>query len=489
MDQSGGREVLARVGEWVAAHRDECLREWADWVRQPSVSSDGTGFPEATGYGAELVRRCGLTPEVIETAGRPLILGAAQGADGRGPHVLIYGHYDVQPAGPLADWDSPPFEPTIRDGRMYGRGTGDNKGQHLAQLLALRALKEITGSLPCRTTVLLDGEEEIGSPHLAAALTSRFPAGTRTGRRPADTHTGAADDALGRGDAGAGRALTERPDLAVWSDGPVHESGRSTVVLGVRGIVTFQIRVNGAVAPLHSGNWGGIAPNPAWRLVHLLASMRSPDGTVLIEGAQDNVTPLSPAERAALDALPIDIPAVLNELGVSELEPPASVSYYQKLSGPTFSINSLTCEDAGEHRTIIPNTAVAKCDMRLAGGQRAADVMDAIRRHVERHDPAAEVSFGGTMEAQRTPVESPYTQAVLRGARAGLGEEPLLTPALGGSLPIAEFGETLGIPCYGIPLANADERNHAPNENMETDRFLRGICGAAGVLLALGGML
>jgi acetylornithine deacetylase/succinyl-diaminopimelate desuccinylase-like protein len=469
-----GRDVLTGVGDWVAAHREECIGEWADWIRQPSVSSDGTGFPAATGYGAELVRRCGLTPEIVRTAGWPLILGTSPDRHSSpqghtSPHVLIYGHYDVQPPGPLAEWDSPPFEPTIRDGRMYGRGTGDNKGQHLAQLLALRALKEITGSLPCRVTVLLDGEEEIGSPNLAAALIDRFPPGDTTCDTTSDT----------TGD------TTGRPDLAVWSDGPVHESGRSTVVLGVRGIVIFQLTARGAKAPLHSGNWGGIAPNPAWRLVHLLASMRSPDGTVLIEGVHDAVAPLSPAERAALDALPADVPAILHELEVAELEPPAGIGYYQKLSAPTFSINSLTCQDAGEHRTIIPNVAVAKCDMRLVGGQRAAEVIDAIRRHVARHDPAIEVTFGGSMEPQRTPVDSPYTEAVLRGARAGLGEEPLLIPALGGSLPIAEFGATLGVPCYGIPLANADERNHAPNENMEVDRFLGGIRGAAGVLLAL----
>jgi acetylornithine deacetylase/succinyl-diaminopimelate desuccinylase-like protein len=127
--------------------------------------------------------------------------------------------------------------------------------------------------------------------------------------------------------------------------------------------------------------------------------------------------------------------------------------------------------------------------MRLVGGQHSRDVIDAIRRHVARHDPAVQVTFGAIMEPQRTPLETPYTEAIIRGARAGFAEEPLLTPALGGSLPIAEFGETLAIPCYGIPFANADERNHAPNENMEVGRFLRGISGAAGVLLALGGAL
>jgi acetylornithine deacetylase/succinyl-diaminopimelate desuccinylase-like protein len=460
----------------VASHKGEAIREWADWIRQPSISSDGTGFPGATEHGADIVERCGLVSEVVQTGGWPMILGTSPAGPPGTPHVLIYGHYDVQPPGPLADWRTPPFEPDIRDGRMYGRGTGDNKGQHLAQLLGLRALNEVSGSLPCRVTVLLDGEEEIGSPNLAAAVTRRFPVGG----------AGVAGDA---GQAGGARAADGRPDLAVWSDGPVHESGRSTVVLGVRGIVMFRLRVTGAVAPLHSGNWGGVAPNAAWRLVHLLSSMRSPDGAVLIDGAHTGAAPLSPGEDAALAALPVDVDEVLRELGVDSMEPPADLGYYERLSRPTFSINSLTCEDADEHRTIIPNVAVAKCDMRLAGGQRVADVIGAIRRHVAMHDPAVEVTFGGSMEPQRTLPETPYTEAVIRGARAGLGEDPLLTPALGGSLPIAEFSDALGIPCYGVPLANVDERNHAPNENMEVGRFLRGISGAAGVLLALGGML
>jgi acetylornithine deacetylase/succinyl-diaminopimelate desuccinylase-like protein len=448
--------LIEQLQQWVDAHRDEAVREWAGWVRQPSISSDGTGFPVATGYGADLVARCGLVPEVVDTGGHPLIVGTADGpADA--PHVLIYGHYDVQPPGPLADWTSPPFEPEIRAGRMYGRGTGDNKGQHLAQLLALRALAEIRGGLPCRVTVVLDGEEEMGSPNLAAAVRRRF----------------------------AG----DKPDLAVWSDGPVHESGRATVVLGVRGIVSFELRATGAASPLHSGNWGGVAPNPAWRLVHLLASMRAPDGRVLIEGAQAGVQPLSAAEQAALDALPVEVDEVLREIGAGEMEPPAETGYYQRLSQPTFTINSLTCEDGGEHRTIIPNVAVAKCDMRLVSGQDTAGVIAAIGRHVAARDPSVEFIPGRAMEPSRTPLETPYTQTIRRGAEAGLGEQPLLVPMLGGSLPVAEFTEALGIPSYGLPLANADERNHAPDENMEVRRFLGGICGAAGVLLALGGAL
>jgi acetylornithine deacetylase/succinyl-diaminopimelate desuccinylase-like protein len=217
--------------------------------------------------------------------------------------------------------------------------------------------------------------------------------------------------------------------------------------------------------------------------------MRAADGTVLIDGALAGLAPLSAGEQVALSALPADPASIARQIGVKEMEPPAGRGYYQRLTQPTFTINSLTCEDARDHRTVIPNVAVAKCDMRLAGGQRTQDVIAAIRAHVAASDPQIEVTVGAALEPHRTLPETPYTQAVLRGARAGLGEAPLLIPALGGRLPIAQFAGPLGIPCYGLPLANPDQRNHAPNENMEVDRFLRGICGAAGVLLALGGAL
>ncbi|CAL9546447.1 Succinyl-diaminopimelate desuccinylase [Actinosynnema sp. ALI-1.44] len=441
-------ELARRVGEWVREREPDLVAELAAWIAQPSVSRTGEGMPGAAAHGVELLRRSGLTARVVETGGWPALVGTAPGPPGA-PHVLVYGHYDVQPAGPLHEWVTPPFQPDVRDGRVYGRGTGDNKGQHLAQLLGLRALREL-GGLPCRVTVLLDGEEEIGSPNLAKALRQ-----------------------------------VEKPDLVVWSDGPVHESGRAAVVLGVRGVLAFELRARGASGVLHSGNWGGVAPNPAWRLVHALGTMRSPDGRVLIEGFADAVEGLSPGERAALAALPVDVPQVLAEIGVTAMEPPADLGFSERLTGPTFTVNSLTCEDGGEHRTVIPNVAVAKCDMRLAGGQRVAEVSAAIRAHLARHAPDVEFVPGAAMEPSRTLPETPWTDSVLRGAREGLGEEPLLVPALGGSLPIAAFTDELGVPCYGVPLANVDERNHAPNENLALDWFRRGIVAAATVQHAI----
>jgi acetylornithine deacetylase/succinyl-diaminopimelate desuccinylase-like protein len=447
-----GEDVGMRVRNWVAGRRGELLAELASWIGQPSVSSTGQGFPEATDYAVELVRSCGLEPRVIQTPGRPVVLGELGAADSPpgAPHVLIYGHYDVQPIGPAAEWTSPPFAPEVRDGRIYGRGAGDNKGQHLAQLLALRALFDLDGSLPCRVTVLLDGEEEVGSPHL--------------------------DEAVREHVAGLGA------DLVIWSDGPVHDSGRACVSLGVRGIIAFELRVRGPKGALHSGNWGGVAPNPAWRLVHLLATMRDADGRVLVEGFDDAVVPLTEGERKALAALPVDVESALAGIGVAAMEKPDEPGFYERLTRPTFTINSLSCEDGGEHRTVIPSVAVARCDVRLVGDQRPEQVLDAIRAHVAKHAPDVEVIAGGAMQPSRTLPETRYTDAVLAGAEEGLGEVPVLVPALGGSLPIAVFTDALGLPSYGLPLANVDENNHAPNENLELRWFYDGIAAAAAVL-------
>ena len=444
------------IRDYVRQRRDRHERELADWIAVPSISATGEGMAAAADYAAELVRRSGLTPNVVDTGGWPLVTGHAAGPAGS-PHVVVYGHYDVQPAGPVEHWHSPPFQATVRDGRMFGRGTGDNKGQHLAQLLALRALHE-TGALPCTVTVLLDGEEEMGSPNLGATL--------------------------------AGMRDELAADLVVWSDGPVHESGEPTLVLGVRGIVSFEIVVRGAQTPLHSGNWGGVAPNPAWELVWLLATIRTPDGRIAVEGHDAGALPLGPAERAALDALPVDLPTVLAGAGLDRMDAPADRPFGDRLALPTFTINSLTCLDGGDHRTVVPATAVARCDMRLVGGQRAETAIAALRAHLARHLPHAELRLTrGIMEASRTPLDAPHTGVILDGLSSAYGRPAVLVPALGGSLPIAALSDGLGLPCYGVPLANADERNHAPDENLELSRFHDGIVACASVLTALGAQI
>ena len=442
------------IRAYAGQRRERHERELAEWIAVRSISATGEGMAAAVEYAGALVERSGLVTEVVETGGWPLVTGHAAGPPGC-PHVVIYGHYDVQPPGPLEQWHSAPFEATVRDGRMYGRGTGDNKGQHLAQLLALRALRDTAGGPPCTVTVLLDGEEEIGSPNLGATL-------------------GGLRDRLAA-------------DLVIWSDGPVHDSGEPTVVLGVRGIVSFDIVVRGAGAPLHSGNWGGVAPNPAWELVWLLGTMRAPDGRITVAGLDGGAEPLGPAERRALEALPVDVGAILAGAGLDRLDVPAGRPLADRLALPTFTINSLTCLDGGDHRTVIPSTAVARCDLRLVAGQRAETAIAAVRAHLAAHLPHAELRLDrGVMQASRTPVDSPYTETITAALSASYGRPAVLVPTLGGSLPIAALSEGLGLPCYGLPLANADERNHAPDENLELSRFHDGIVACAAVLTALG---
>jgi acetylornithine deacetylase/succinyl-diaminopimelate desuccinylase-like protein len=276
--------------------------------------------------------------------------------------------------------------------------------------------------------------------------------------------------------------------LAIWSDGPVHESGRWCLVFGVRGIVTFELRAGGANRPLHSGNWGGVAPNPLWTLVHLLASMKDRQNRVTVDGFYDRVRPLSQLELDALDRMPLDLDRVKASLGIEGLDEPADRGFYERLvAWPTFTINGLHGGYGGPGtQTILPNQAIAKCDVRLVPDQSAAEVAGQLRAHVRAYAPGVELISGGSMEPSRTPIDSPFTEPIRQAMVAALGEEPLLVPPLGGSLPAYVFTAVLGLPTFGMPLANADQTNHAPNENLEVERFISGIKAAASVLAHLG---
>src|SRR6266567_1823490 len=406
---------LDQVFDRVDQHREELIQRLFVYAGQPSVSSTGEGIAEAAELACRALDAAGLAPSILETGGSPVVLGTGPSRPGR-PTVLIYGHYDVQPPDPVEAWRTPPFQPTLIDGRLYGRGTADNKGQHLAQILAMEGLRAAYGELPCNVKVLLDGEEELGSPNLPAFV---------------ERHKDLLD-----------------ADLAIWSDGPVHESGRWCLVFGVRGIVTFELRAHGANRPLHSGNWGGVAPNPLWALVHLLASMKDPHNRVTVHG------------------------------------------FYERLvAWPTFTVNGLHGGYGGPGtQTILPNEAVAKCDVRLVPDQRTGDVLAKLRAHVASHAPGVELVPGGHMEPSRTPIDSRFTEPIRQALVTALGEEPLLVPPLGGSLPAYVFTDILGVPTFGVPFANADQTNHAPNENLEVERFIGGIKAAASVLAHLGTM-
>lgn len=448
---------LSQVFDHIDRNRESFLDRLFDYVRRPSISAHGVGIAETAEFLADLLSRIGLESEILPTAGWAMVLGRRTESPDL-PTVLLYGHYDVQPPDPLEAWVSPPFEPTIRDGRIYARGIGDNKGQHFANLLAIESILACHGRLPCNVIVLLEGEEEVGSPHIAEFIRKH-------------------EDRLAA-------------DLAITSDGSVHESGRPCVMFGVRGVAVFELRAKGASRDVHSGNLGGIVPNPLWRLVHLLASMKNEQGEITIDGFYDDVVPPTAMEREAIDALPYDVEKIKQELGLREFDAPVDRSIIDRLSvWPTLTINGLHGGYGGEGpKTVLPCEAIAKCDIRLVHDQSRDDIFAKVEAHVRKHAPDVEFVQLGGMEPSKTPLESPFTEPLRRAIVDAQGEEPLLVPALGGTLPDYVFTRILGIPSFVVPYANHDEANHAPNENLEVERFFSGIRTGVAILSRLGAM-
>lgn len=458
MPSGSGQEALADVFDHIEEHEEAYVERLLDYVSRPSVSASGEGVAEVADYICAFVQEIGLDGRLLPTAGAPMVYGERRAGEGL-PTILFYGHYDVQPPEPLDQWVTPPFEPSIRDGRLYARGVGDNKGQHLAQLFAIDAFLRCRKRLPCNVKVLLEGEEEIGSPRMLDFVRSH-------------------------GD------LLEA-DLMVISDGPVDSTGRPKVSLGVRGVLSIELRATGAGADLHSGHWGNVAPEPMWDLVHLLGTMKDADGRVLIDGFYDDVEPLSDAEKGALDRLPIDVAEIKSGLGVTELAAPRERGYAVRITAwPSLTINGFHGGYGGTGpKTVLPREGVVKCDIRLVEAQTADDIFAKVERHVQQHAPGIEVvRHGGSMEPSKTPVESPYVEPVRRAVVAGQGEEPVLWPAGGGSLPLYAFSKVLGIPTIEVPYGSPDQANHAPNENMELRRFTAGIRTGAAMLNEFGSL-
>ncbi len=456
MENSAQPKDLWRIFAYIEQNRQAFIDRLIDYLRMPSISAHGEGIGEVAQYLAGWLRRMGFESNLEMTPGWPVVLGRRMDAPGK-PTVLLYGHYDVQPPDPLDAWVSPPFEPAIRDGRLYARGVGDNKGQHAAQLFALEALLACYGKLPCNVIFLLEGEEEVGSPNMPAFI---------------EQH---------RGDLNA--------DLVIISDGPVHVSGRSTLEFGVRGVVSFELRARGANQDLHSGNWGGVVPNPLWTLVHLLGTMKNAQGEITIDGFYENVQPASDLEIAALASLPVDVEAVQRDLGLARLDAPYERSFYERLAcWPTLTINGLHGGYGGaESKTVLPYEAVAKCDIRLVEAQSAEEIFAKVEAHVKRFAPEVTLIRQGGMDPSKTPLDSPFVEPIRRAIIAAQGEPPLLVPAMGGSLPNYVFTRTLGLHTFVVPYANADEANHAPNENMEVERIIMGIKTGAAILVHLAG--
>ncbi|HEX2017584.1 MAG TPA: M20/M25/M40 family metallo-hydrolase [Aurantimonas sp.] len=448
---------LEPVFAHIAANEDAFVERLIAYLRHPSISAQDIGIREVAAILREMLGGMGMDVEVMPTDGHPMVFGSLPQRLGL-PTILFYGHYDVQPPEPLEAWTSPPFEPTIRNGRIYARGAGDNKGQHFAQILAIESWLEVHGELPCNVKILLEGEEEVGSPHIEAFVE-------------------------------ANRDLLQA-DLVVTADGPLDISGKPVIMFGTRGAVRFDLVAREASRDLHSGNFGGIAPNAAWTLVHLLATMKSPDGTITIDGIHDDIVPPGERERAAADALPVDLDKLKRDIGIRELDAPHDRPLFDRIMFlPTLTINGIVAGYTGQGiKTVIPCEARAKCDMRLVDGMAPEKVLSLVEDHVRRHAPSVElVRQGGGKHPSRTPMDHPFADALIRAVTLGHEQPPLLYPMIGASGPDSAFTRILGIPAFFVPYANADERNHAPNENIGLEFFKKGIRTGAAIIDQIAG--
>ncbi len=449
-------DTLAAVFEHIEANRAPFLDRLIDYLRHPSISAENIGIAEVGELLVKMLTDIGLETELVPTEGHPMVIGRWEKAPGK-PTVLLYGHYDVQPPDPLDKWLSPPFEPTIRDGRLYARGVGDNKGQHFAQMMAIESHLKVHGTLPCNVILLLEGEEEIGSPHIADFVRAN-------------------KDKL-------------KADLAVTADGPRHASGAAAIKFGSRGVISFDLRCRHANRDVHSGNFGGVVPNPIWTLVHLLGTMKNAAGEITIAGLHDDIEPPTPEELAAIERLPRAAEAVKQSLGLDRLDAPADRPFYERLCfRPTLTINGFHGGYGGPGtKTVLPNEAFVKCDIRLVEAQDPEDILRKVADHVAKHAPEVEFIAQDTgMQPSKTPIASPFTAPLRQAFVKAQGEEPLLIPAGFGSLPGYVFTKILGIPAFVTPYANPDEANHAPNENLTLDCFYSGLRTGAALLHELG---
>ncbi len=450
---------MEHIIAYLREHRRQHLDELFDLLRIPSVST----LPEYAGD----VRRCaefvaqhlsniGLKHvEIMPTDGHPVVY-AEWLSQPNAPTLLIYGHYDVQPVEPLDLWLSPPFEPTIRDGEIYARGSADDKGQFWAYVKAIEAFFKHDGVLPVNVKLLFEGEEEIGSGHLHQLVVDH--------------------------------AEKLKADAILLSDNGQYQSGTPTICYGTRGLVHGEIHVQTAARDLHSGSYGGLADNAIQVLADIVSALKNDREQVTIPGYYDDVATLSDTERKNFESLPFDDGELKQEIGIREVVgehgyPPLE----RRWARPTLEINGIVGGFGGEGvKTIIPANAMAKVTMRLVPNQDPQKIYDAAKAYIEKElaPPSAHVSFIGAPDgrAYLTPLDHPILEHITRALRATYGKEPVFVRTGGTISVLSTFSDEMRIPIVMIGLSNPDDNAHAPNEHLTEQLFYLGIETAARTL-------
>ena len=440
---------------YLAAQATRNQDELFDFLRIPSVSARSehdADTARAAEWLAGAMRTAGLEASIHETAGHPIVLGEWRGAGAGAPTVLVYGHYDVQPAEPLELWESPAFEPTVRDGKIFARGSVDDKGQLYLHVKALQAHLATRGMLPCNVIVLAEGEEEVGSEHLPAFVESH-------------------KEQLAA-------------DVVVISDSAMFAEGSPSILSSLRGLAYFEINVTGPSVDLHSGSYGGAVVNPAMALARILATMHDADNRVAIAGFYDKVREWTPEERDAVRQLPFDDEHFREETGAPALAGEKGYTILERLwARPTCEVNGLLSGYTGEGaKTVLPSKAMAKVSCRLVPDQDPAGIEQLMKAHVAKVAPA-----GVTVDVRHLHGGKPWRNAptgrfveAAKRALAKAYDRPPVIVGEGGSIPIVgDFQRILGTPVLLIGFGLPGENAHAPNEWMSVENFQKGTVAIA----------
>lgn len=433
---------MDRFYQYVEANADRFVGELMDLSRQPSIAAQGIGLRET----AEMVRarleRLGASARLVDVeGGAPVVLGEL---GDRGPTLMIYNHYDVQPPEPLHLWTTPAFEPTVRDGKLYARGVADNKGNTMARIQAVEAWLAMMGDLPVRLRWVVEGEEEIGSVHLEGFV---------------EAHAG----------------LLRQADGCLWEAGSRDVAERPVLSCGLKGIMYVELRVQGAARDLHSST-ATIVPNPAWRLVWALSTLKDEQDRLTIDGYLDHVAPPPPEAVAVAENIPFDEAALKQSYGIDQFINGVTgrEAVYKNLFAPTCTICGLDSGYTGEgSKTVLPSRAMAKVDLRLVPNLQPDLVMRLLREHLDRRGftDIELIDLGGEPPA-RSPVDSRVALAARRAAEIVYGQPPVVYPNMAGSGPQYYLCDHLGVPAVSAGCGYSGSNVHAPDENIRLADYL-----------------
>jgi acetylornithine deacetylase/succinyl-diaminopimelate desuccinylase-like protein len=445
------------IDAFLEEHLPESIAELSRLVAQPSVGAQNWGLQECAELTAELLRKRGFQTEIIPTPGAPVVLAERAG---RSPKtILIYNHYDVQPPEPLELWESPPFEPTLRDGKLFGRGVNDDKGQITARLHAIDALLAVDGELPCNLKFIIEGEEETSSIHLHDFI---------------EQHQ-------------------ERlaADACIWEFGGVDDRETPMQYLGLRGICYVELSVETAHTDAHSGLGGSIFPNAAWRLVWALNSLKGPDERIRIPGFYDVVKPPSQRDLEYIRALPDLSEELKSRYGLKNFIKGLTGGVELRVAEvfePTCTICGLTSGYQGPgSKTVLPGRASAKVDFRLVPDQTPQQVLEQLRAHLDAEGFSdVQITYLGGEPPARTDPDHPFVNLVVETARHVYGQPMQIAPMIGGSGPNYPFVHLLKLPVVTAGAGDPGSLAHAPNENIRLDLYLKHAKHMARLLKAFG---